>query len=248
MKEFRSKRGFTLIELLVVIAIIAILAAILFPVFESARENGRATRCMSNMKQINNAAIQYADDNGGKFVALNFCGDPWSINWDHNAFKSSALYPYISKTKNILKCPSDTRKSTIITPGGAEREYKFSYTLNGWVTWRVEHYPDFMYSDYPSGLKDPVVRASKDGFPVSWFRYPSRTVTFVDEHTDFRTYKEGPRVNDGLFVFEDHTTDRHNGMANVMYLDGHAGRLRGHLEWNNAKDKNGRLIFHSNNN
>jgi len=247
MKELRSNRGFTLIELLVVIAIIAILAAILFPVFESARENGRATKCMSNMKQINNAAIQYADDNNGKFVALNFCGDPWDINWDNSWFKKSALYPYISKTKAVLKCPSDTRKATIITPNGDEREYTFSYTLNGWVTWRVEHWPDYLIAEYPGKMK-PEDRAAVDGFPISWFRYPSRTVTFVDEHTDFRTYKEGPRVNDALFVFDDHTTDRHNGMANVMYLDGHAGRLRGHLEWDTAKDKYGRFIFHSNNN
>jgi prepilin-type N-terminal cleavage/methylation domain-containing protein len=56
------KRGFTLIELLVVIAIIAILAAILFPVFAKAREKARQTSCLSNCKQIALACLQYAQD------------------------------------------------------------------------------------------------------------------------------------------------------------------------------------------
>ena len=66
MKTVNSKRtaqrGFTLIELLVVIAIIAILAAILFPVFARARENARKTSCMSNMKQLGLAVMQYTQD------------------------------------------------------------------------------------------------------------------------------------------------------------------------------------------
>jgi len=57
-----QKRGFTLIELLVVIAIIAILAAILFPVFQKVRENARKTACLSNEKQIGLAMIQYSQD------------------------------------------------------------------------------------------------------------------------------------------------------------------------------------------
>ena len=58
----RQKRGFTLIELLVVIAIIAILAAILFPVFSRARESARKTACLSNMKQIGTALMMYCQD------------------------------------------------------------------------------------------------------------------------------------------------------------------------------------------
>ena len=58
----RRARGFTLIELLVVIAIIAILAAILFPVFARARENARKSTCQSNLKQIGTAFLQYAQD------------------------------------------------------------------------------------------------------------------------------------------------------------------------------------------
>jgi prepilin-type N-terminal cleavage/methylation domain-containing protein len=57
-----EKNGFTLIELLVVIAIIAILAAILFPVFAQAREKARATACMSNIKQLGLATVQYVQD------------------------------------------------------------------------------------------------------------------------------------------------------------------------------------------
>lgn len=60
-----AKRGFTLIELLVVIAIIAILAAILFPVFMQAKERGRQTTCCSNLKQLTTAMFNYADDNNG---------------------------------------------------------------------------------------------------------------------------------------------------------------------------------------
>ena len=60
--SFRN-RGFTLIELLVVIAIIAILAAILFPVFAQAREAARRSACLSNMKQISTALLMYAQDN-----------------------------------------------------------------------------------------------------------------------------------------------------------------------------------------
>ena len=58
----RAKRGFTLIELLVVIAIIAILAAILFPVFARAREKARQTACLSNLKQIGLGSVMYASD------------------------------------------------------------------------------------------------------------------------------------------------------------------------------------------
>lgn len=68
-------KGFTLIELLVVIAIIAILAAILFPVFARARENARRSSCMSNMKQIGLGLMQYTQDYDEKLPTCNFHSD-----------------------------------------------------------------------------------------------------------------------------------------------------------------------------
>src|SRR5687768_4984553 len=68
------KRGFTLIELLVVIAIIAILAAILFPVFAQAREKARQTACLSNCKQMGTGAMLYAQD-------YDEIMPPWSLFW-----------------------------------------------------------------------------------------------------------------------------------------------------------------------
>ncbi len=75
------KRGFTLIELLVVIAIIAILAAILFPVFAKAREKARQTSCLSNLRQIGTAILSYAQDNDEQYpFGENFAGAPPGAN------------------------------------------------------------------------------------------------------------------------------------------------------------------------
>ena len=68
--EMRAKRGFTLIELLVVIVTIAILAAILFPVFSRARENARRASCQNNLKQIGTAIMQYTQDYDEKIPSL----------------------------------------------------------------------------------------------------------------------------------------------------------------------------------
>lgn len=94
-------RGFTLIELLVVIAIIAILAAILFPVFARAREKARQTSCTSNVKQIALAVLMYAQDYDERIVSGSGFRSR-SVNWQ------CKVQPYI-KNWNIFLCPSNSR-------------------------------------------------------------------------------------------------------------------------------------------
>src|SRR5687768_6175869 len=109
MKPVR-RHGFTLIELLVVIAIIAILAAILFPVFAQAREKARQTSCLSNIKQLATGMQMYVDDHDEQFPTLvNYCNHkPQQAFGDtHVAFWHWAVMvqPYV-KNKAVFKCPS----------------------------------------------------------------------------------------------------------------------------------------------
>ncbi|HEX2998910.1 MAG TPA: prepilin-type N-terminal cleavage/methylation domain-containing protein [Armatimonadota bacterium] len=101
MQAAKHHKGFTLIELLVVIAIIAILAAILFPVFARARENARKANCLSNCKQIGTAFTMYAQDFDERLPAG--AGDNM-VNGGYNRWYN-AVMPYI-KNWNALRCPS----------------------------------------------------------------------------------------------------------------------------------------------
>lgn len=106
----RRSGAFTLIELLVVIAIIAILAAILFPVFAQAREKARQTSCLSNMKQLVTSSMMYSGDNDGMYHRLR-CGvakfDNNPGGTDQMWGSEDALLPYI-KSGGMFKCPSDS--------------------------------------------------------------------------------------------------------------------------------------------
>ena len=100
MKPYRA--GFTLIELLVVIAIIAILAAILFPVFSRARAKARQTSCLSNVKQISLALMMYAEDYDESYPVVDHTvGYDW---WD-------PLQPYV-KNVELFRCPAYKAKPT----------------------------------------------------------------------------------------------------------------------------------------
>lgn len=106
MVQRQKTRGFTLIELLVVIAIIAILAAILFPVFARAREAARATSCRSNLKQLGTAMLMYAQDYDETF-GRTCCGA--GTNTGTRDFYEYTM-PYI-KNDGVFKCPSSARRT-----------------------------------------------------------------------------------------------------------------------------------------
>jgi prepilin-type N-terminal cleavage/methylation domain-containing protein/prepilin-type processing-associated H-X9-DG protein len=152
----RFKRAFTLIELLVVIAIIAILAAILFPVFAQAREKARSANCVSNQKQMSTAMLMYSQDYD-ELMPLAFgyypgfgwlwqyvgnvpynnacpggnCGPNWTMAMSE--FWVNSTQPYI-KNFQIFHCSSAAKPSALganVPPAGAPANAKTSYTYNG---------------------------------------------------------------------------------------------------------------------
>ncbi len=112
----RPIRAWTLIELLVVIAIIAVLAAILFPVFARARERSRQTSCLSNLRQLATAGTLYADDYDGYYSRGQF----WPFTSTHTWM--DAIAPY-TKNAQILVCPSARTE-----PG----KYSYGYNIAYW--------------------------------------------------------------------------------------------------------------------
>ncbi len=196
-----NRKGFTLIELLVVIAIIAILAAILFPVFAQAREKGRQTACLSNLKQIGLALQQYTQDYDGVYPNHN--------RWGATDRKTSLqrMYPYI-KSDQMLICPSHARVPDLSTGTYMNYAYNLGYS----------------YAAYGAGygLADTDGAARSE----SEITMPSETLAFFDgpvllidgkEYTyDFDT------VNANLDDWQLPLTAVHTGGINSVFCDGHA--------------------------
>ncbi len=194
----RRNRAFTLIELLVVIAIIAILAAILFPVFAKAREKARGASCASNLKQIGLAIAQYAQDYDELLPT------PRSYYSWYNTFTSSTDYcmdwrgqiqPYC-KNRQIFDCPSNTT----------------NYTGNYYGAGGVVH--DYGYATIDTYSQVGFGWVYNPPYPVSLsaITYPSSTLNVAEVNTaEADCYAwDGNRFYYG-----------HNGMANFLFCDGH---------------------------
>lgn len=208
----RSTAAFTLIELLVVIAIIAILAAILFPVFAQAREKARQTSCLSNLKQIGLGTMMYVQDYDETYpmnIYLGFEPTPCVH------ISQVAIMPYI-KNMGVYTCPSDPHPFDF-PKGMAAITMPPVCKASPNIT-KVSYVPNFSLIDWgnPNNFvgNDPE-RAVKTMASVE---YPAETAAFYDgTHS----------LPDAYLGFMDIPIQaRHSAQANVSWADGHAKTIK----------------------
>lgn len=209
-----SRRGFTLIELLVVIAIIAILAAILFPVFARAREKARQASCLSNHKQIALASRMYTQDYDERVVPM------WRYGPGRNWFQI-LLMPYM-KNYQLLVCPSYSSEAffapaTAGVPNSqpcASEPTSIRFRTGVGKTWfRTDGAGDGGY--WNDGLKDAAIL-----WPAELVEYLDSACIVAGPHgpADIPAFQAGTSWPAGYF--------RHNEGMNCAFADGHAKWMR----------------------
>lgn len=209
-----KRRGFTLIELLVVIAIIAILAAILFPVFAQAREAARKTQCTSNMKQMGLATMMYAQDYDGGYPSVYDDTSGQRIIW------ADKIRPYI-KNRDIFACPSGPNRVTLNPAAGGYPADNVQATMYQMNMADGTHFPEGTYGSYP------VTEAQ--------FAHPASTAIFFESSNAWYCHwlpntggdwsRSGTTASGDLYLvgaLGETIYPRHQGGCNVTFCDGHA--------------------------
>ena len=256
-----QKRGFTLIELLVVIAIIAILAAILFPVFQKVRENARRASCQSNLKQLSLAEIQYANDFDEVYTGAYFFDNTGTGHSDavRRVYWPQLLFPY-TKSAGIYLCPDGTKPHIDTAKAFDSRDFGNADA----------HITDYAYNCLTAGDNGgkPVRIGTVTGFDgeqqaLAALESPANTIVFTEAeamdpaHTDnadfggqTNTYETKQTDFAGVFppaglpnsttwngntgtVNPTNVSVRHTNGSNIAYFDGH-------VKWkHNTLDNNG---------
>lgn len=215
-EKLRKPAGFTLIELLVVIAIIAILAAILFPVFAKAREKARQTACLSNMKQIGLGVMMYVQDYDELYPKRYGGACPPDCENDKVRSWKNMVVPYI-KNMDVYKCPSNPAAQTP-DANGNNATNKVGVFPGGYAMWLPD---EWLCTQIGNGAGYPQALA---GVPN-----PSDNLLIV-EHS-YRWTDSGPYLgyvepapsNDGGIVPGPSTwnSGHSKNRGNIIYMDGH---------------------------
>ena len=225
-----KRQGFTLIELLVVIAIIALLAAILFPVFAKAREKARQTACLSNEKQIALALLSYSQE----YDEVNTLDLRGGLYW------MDALSPYI-KNEQIFVCPSASvhpiqDPAAVFNPGAAAlfvNEYRLNRgsAVNYFGSYSLNH----SYKD-ATGSPNTYTRHDPNGVPSSKIEAPASTIWVTEGNGDWWFGPDNPPLTatsnyqpistePRIIIYNNFApyaiVERHSGRVNTVYCDGH---------------------------
>ena len=259
-QTYPARRGFTLIELLTVISIIAVLAAILFPVFAQSREMARGTVCLSNIKQIGTSVVMYAQDYDETVV-------PWRnspvqtpngvtpIDVQAASLWTSTLQPYL-KSANVLFCPSflDAATANAMDQADCDGDGTAGSGSAGFVP------ADIYYAHYGIGFHlifngdqcDTTGGAPYAHFAGSGWTTEGGVYHFYSQHIgEIVDITRTAFVGDGL-TYRQHNADgsflgtalgcesrfRHRGGANLSMLDGHAKWISNNPERHTMQDEN----------
>lgn len=244
--------GFTLIELLVVIAIIAILAAILFPVFAQAREQARKTACLNNTKQIGTAVMMYVQDYD-EMYPCNSWDEPYIGTSDNDIGQDTRskthwpwrIMPYL-KNKQVFRCPSDPAQGLSGWAGYSkiqddswgipmpislsQNQHLFGYagTTSSDPDW-AQYYKPQSLAAVPSTANTYMIADYGRNYMETWWINNLRAANYTRVYNQSAPGGGATKDNTEPWAsrFKQQNVQRHIGGQNITFADGHAAYRQG---------------------